>query len=99
MQYEFPLFKSRLDQRFEEFHSKNHHVYEKLVEMAYELKNAGHKHIGIKMLFETLRYTTMIRTTGSDFKLDNSYSSRYTRLIEQNEPKLVGLFQKRGLRS
>lgn len=99
MQYEFPLFRSRLDDRFEEFHEKNPHVYAKLVELSHDLKDVGHNTIGMKMLFEIIRWKTMLQTTDGDFKMNNSYASRYVRLIEQNEPELVGMFSKRGLRS
>ncbi|MCP4448536.1 MAG: hypothetical protein GY811_24845 [Myxococcales bacterium] len=47
------------------------------------------------MLFEYLRVSSL-RTSGRDFKLNNSYTSRYARLIVDREPDLADLFELRG---
>lgn len=95
------LFEKTLDQRFAEFHQANPHVYARLVEMARALKNRGHRRVGIKMLFEVIRWEELIVTDdpSSEFNLNNSYSSRYARLVMAENPDLAGLFETRAIRS
>ena len=84
--------------RFLEFHESNPQVYRELVSRARALQRAGHDHIGIGMLFEVLRYKSMIKTSDpSGFKLNNDYRSRYARLIMDRESDLRGFFHTRTL--
>ena len=94
-------FMSRAERRFREFHRDNPHVYEELVKLARQAKDAGKKKVGIKMLFEVVRWYAFIDTTDkySDFKLNNNYHSRYARLIMAKEEDLVDIFDTRMLRS
>jgi hypothetical protein len=88
-------------EQFDQFHARNPWVYGALVELARDLKRRGRRKIGMKMLFEVLRWT-YYRTTDdpdSDFKLNNNLHSRYSRLIMQKEPDLADLFETRNLRS
>lgn len=92
---------SRLDKRFANFHNKYPQVYKLLVRLSRELKDAGRAKIGIKMLWEVLRWQISIGNVADDtgFKLPNDYTSRYARLIMQQEPDLNGIFETRHLRS
>lgn len=85
--------------RFEEMHRLNPWVYRTLCSLARTLTSRGHKRIGIKMLYETLRWHYYQKTTGvgGDFALDNRYTSRYARLMMENEPDLKGVFETRKL--
>lgn len=93
------ILKPSIEHRFREFHSKNPHVYQRLVELARELRAKGYKRAGIGMLYEVLRWQTMIKTVGEDYKLNDNYRSRYARLIMEKEPDLEGFFEKRRLHS
>jgi hypothetical protein len=86
-----------IEQAFLEFHRLNPHVYDELVRLTWELKHRGIERVGIKMLFEVLRWQHALRTRGDDFKLNNNYHSYYARLIMLNEPGLKGIFQTRRL--
>jgi hypothetical protein len=90
---------STLDQAFWEFHRKNPGVYTKLVEMATDAKHLGKRRIGMKMLFEVIRWEHLVHTRGDAFALNNNYTSRYVRIIEENHPELAGLFETRRIRS
>jgi len=82
-------------ERFDVFHAANPAVYQWLVKHARDLTRQGHKKIGIKMLFEVLRWRSMIRTTtaaGEEFKLNNDYSAHYARRIMERERDLAGVF-------
>jgi hypothetical protein len=88
-----------LEVRFLEFHHANPHVYAALVDMAHEWRNAGHDSGSIAMFFEVLRWRVGITTSGEQFVLNNSYRSRYARLIAANEPELRQFFHTRQLRN
>lgn len=86
-----------LEGEFLSFHSNNPAVYTLLVQLAFEAKNAGKNKVGIKMLWEVMRWKMYLATTGTDFKLNNNYTSRYARLIMTSVPALYGMFNTREL--
>lgn len=90
-----------IEESFLSFHAANPHVYRNLVTMARDLAKKGRKRIGIKMLFESLRWRYMLETDdpSSDYKLNNNYTSRYARLIAENESDLANIFQTRELKA
>ena len=89
-----------IDQAFLEFHHNNPQVYRTLVGLAREWKAAGHGRCSISMLFEVLRWDSGMRTTSKDgLKLNNSFRSRYVRIISANEPDLAPMFETRVLAS
>jgi hypothetical protein len=87
-----------IDERFQRFHEANPQVYDELLKLALRARRAGARRIGVKMLFEVLRWRHTLRTQGDDFKLNNNYHSRYARLLMQ-EPELRGCFETRTLTS
>lgn len=89
-----------IEERFERFHADNPHVYENLKLLALQLKRReGKRKVGMKMLFEVLRYEYRLQTRGDKFKLNNDYTSRYARLMMKQEPELANFFYTRELRS
>lgn len=100
--YTPPVEPPSLDEAFEAFHAEHPHVYARLHTLAMGLVAAGHRRIGVKMLWETLRYHTMLEApdpSGAGWKLNNSYTSRYARLLLANEPLLADVIETRGLHS
>lgn len=91
------------DERFREFHEKNPEVYQELVSLARQAVARGRRKMGIKMLFEVVRWQRFLRTTdpdsGSTYKLNNNYHSRYARLIMDQESDLRGIFEVRELKT
>ena len=83
--------------RFQRFHRENPSVYARLVELAWEGIGRGHQRLGMKQLFEVLRWSRDVDTNGEPYKLCNSYTSRYARLIMEQEPGLEGVFVTKGL--
>lgn len=92
-----PSPEPRIREAFLRFHAENPLVYEELVKLARRGKRAGVTRIGIKMLFEVLRWQHALDTAGDDFKLNNNYHSYYARLIMRKEPDLFGIFELRKL--
>ncbi len=88
-------------ERFEAFHSANPHVLEALRVLALQMVDRGRDRIGIRMLWERLRWERLLRTNDpdSEFKLNNNYHSRFARLLMVVEPRLAGVFETRALKS
>ena len=89
-----------IQDRFNEFHRLNPHVYDAIRDLAMLMVRRGRKKIGIKMLIEILRWNYFMQTDDPtcEFKISNDYTSRYARLLMKQEPKLDGLFQINQLR-
>lgn len=90
---------SAADQKFREFDEKNPHVYTQLVKLTKDLRARGHRKIGMQMLFEVIRWRSMLRTEGDPFKMNNNYAGRYARKVMAEYPELDGIFETRTLRS
>jgi len=89
-----------IDEAFAEFHTAHPEVYRHLVRLARQAQQAGHDRIGIGMLYEVLRWETMVGDlTGTTFKLNNNFRSRYARMIADRERGLGDIFETRELRS
>ena len=87
-------------QAWEEFDRANPQIYRELVRLArvWVDKRPDHR-LGIKMLFERLRWDLAIKTTGEPLKLNNNYHALYARKIMAQEPDLADLFETRRLRN
>ena len=88
-----------IEERFRAFHDANPHVYRLLRALALDYKRAGHRHCGMKMLYEVLRYRSGIYTQGEPYKLNNNYTALYARLLMEREPELAGFFEIRERRA
>lgn len=88
-----------LEERFQRFHRENPQVYQTLVELARNLKRCGWTRCSMKMLFEQCRAAYALETNGTPYKLNNSMTALYSRLIQQLEPDLWGFFETRERRA
>lgn len=86
-----------LDDKFWRFHRDNPHIYDLILKHVREVKAAGFKHYGIGSIYERIRWHINVETKDTQFKLSNSYRSRYARLVERNEPHLKGFFRSKPL--
>jgi hypothetical protein len=83
---------------FQKYHAENPHIYNEFKSLANLLISRNYKHIGAKQIIEYIRFNTMI--TGNDrYKINNSYTSDYARLFEEEHPYLIGYFEKRICKS
>lgn len=92
-------FGDSIRSRFERFHDANPWVLTKLEEMTGELVARGRRRIGIAMLFEVIRWEHLRSTTGDPFRLNNSFRSRYVRLMIHRHPEWADVFETRETRS
>lgn len=77
-----------LKEEFRKFHRENPGVVRELIRLLEDAQAAGRRRVGMKMLFEVLRYNRLITTNGDQFKLNNNYTAFYTRLIKRQRPDL-----------
>lgn len=84
-----------LREKFERFHADNPHVYDAIVRLCFELKESGVHRIGIKAIFEQLRWRYRIQTQGDEYQLNNNHAPYYARLVMEQNPELDGVFELR----
>ena len=85
-----------LDERFALFHAANQHVAESLEARADEYLRYQPR-VGVKALVERLRWESGLVTHGTAYKLDNSLTSRYARLLLARRPEWQGRIETRAL--
>lgn len=92
---------NKIEQDFLAFHSEHPEVYAQLVRLARQWTAAGKAKLGIKTLFEKLRWEWHINglEDSNGYKLNNNYTALYARLIMKTEDDLDGLFEVRSLAS
>jgi hypothetical protein len=88
-----------LDQRFTLFHAENPWVLRAYEKLAADWQAKGNTRGSVKMFTEIIRWQYGRQTTGADFKINNSYTSRYARLIMDRNPGWAGMFETRELRT
>lgn len=79
------------------FHTEHPEVGRALVGLARPLVRAGHKRIGISLLWETLRYRTMLgsRPDESPWRLNHNHRAFYARWLGETYPELADVFELR----
>lgn len=88
-----------LDLRFRAFHAAHPEVFSELRRLALEAKAAGRRRIGVKALYERLRWSTWIAGPKSGWAMaDNSFTSRYARLLDA-DPEIRGMLVLRPLQT
>jgi hypothetical protein len=95
-----PVPEKSLDERFEEFLVQCPDVYEHFVRLAHQLRNAGHQRYGSKGIVEVIRFHRA--TMGQDqdgWKINNSFTSRLSRKLIEDDPTFATFFEFRRLRS
>jgi hypothetical protein len=91
---------NKIDERFAKFHAKNPQVFEKLVELCWEIKAHGFKRYSVRTLWETMRwhFSMKVQKTGK-FALNDALTSRYARKLMNDIPAFAGMFETRELKS
>lgn len=93
------LHRPSIQERFEAWLEANPDVYPTIVGLARDAKAAGKQAIGMKALWEVARWTLSMRTRGDEYRWNNSYTALMSRLVQEREPDLAGLFETRRRRA
>jgi len=89
-----------LDTRFQEYHEQNPHVYRLFRQYAMQAMRSGRERFGGKAVFERLRWHFAFETKDPEgFRINNSYVSRYVRMLINEHPEFKDFFSIRRLRS
>lgn len=90
-----------IQERFEAFHALNPWVLTALERLTTDYLETGHQRIGIRMLWEVLRwqYNRVTKDPSSTFKVNDHYHSRYVRLLLDLHPEWADAFHTRTLRA
>ena len=88
-----------IQQKFTKFNRENPIVYRELVRLARVAKVQGLHQYGAKAMLEVLRFNFILKRQGLAFKINNNFTSRYARLINQREPDLLNFFETRKLKA
>lgn len=79
---------------FVPYHRDNPGIYDLFRRFAFELRTSGRRHYGAKALMERIRWHVEIERSG-EFKVNNSFVSCYTRLLQLEYPDFKTFFQTR----
>lgn len=94
------LTRRSIDERFEAFHTENPKVFELFCRFADEARRTGRTRYSADAILHRLRWHLEIevRDTGEEFALNNDFTSRYARLLIEEDPSFDGFFELRKLR-
>ncbi|ONI83469.1 hypothetical protein ALI22I_33755 [Saccharothrix sp. ALI-22-I] len=88
-----------IQQRFEQFHLDNPEVLETLERLAVEWFEAGKRKLGVKMLWERMRWERSKAVAPGTFALNDIYTSRYARELVSRHPEWAPYIELRELRA
>lgn len=78
------------------FRKANPHVWDTFVQLCEMLINKGHKRFGVELIFNVMRWQTMLETTDdTGFKLNSNYKSAFARMFMEEYPQHEGVFETR----
>jgi hypothetical protein len=83
--------------KFEKYHSANPEIWQQFKDATFALIKVGRKHFSADAILHSIRFNTAIRG-GSDFKINNNYSSMYSRMFTANFPEHKEFFEQRILK-
>ena len=89
--------KDDIQLQFERFIRDNPEVVQLVVQFADEAKSAGRTRFSMDMIFHRIRWYTNVETRGEKLKINDHYTSRMVRYIEERYPRFRGFFAKRQL--
>lgn len=99
--FDSPHDERSIQQRFEEFHGLHPEVFDLFRRFAGELRARGIGHYSADAILHRIRWHYDVERVAdaSGFKINNSYSSRYARLLIQIDPSYGGFFELRCLKT
>lgn len=88
-----------IQERFEAFHAANPWVLTALESLISDWLAHGHSRVGIKQMFEVIRWRYGRATSDTSFRLNNNWTSRYARLALDRHPEWADAIETRVLRA
>lgn len=75
---------------FAEYHAANPHIYTEFERRALALAAAGATRIAVAKIREEIRADMAVRTLSTDYKLSNTFTPDYARLLVEAHPQTLG---------
>lgn len=89
-----------IDEAFQKFHDQHPEVYRYFKVYVNEILATGKKVTSSKMIINRIRWELYLDTKRKEeFKINDAFSSRYSRLYAEEFPKFKDIFHYRDLRS
>ena len=92
-----------IDEAFAEFDRLNPHIYELFKKYLREWWKANRNNPGAKtsskLIINRIRWEVETTTTAKDFKINDAFTSRYSRKFSNEHPEYANLFYYKDLRS
>lgn len=85
-------FDAHDEAKFAQYHADHPAVYLTLRKFALEARRAGRDRLSINMLFERVRWETMVGAGDDTFKMNNNWRAHYARLLMRQEVELGPAF-------
>lgn len=80
---------------FLQFDRDNPEFYRLFCRFTLQLIAAGKSRLSSKLIVERIRWETLIKTTDTDFKINNNFTPYYARKFMADFPNHAGLFETR----
>ena len=90
--------RSKLERAALRFHEANPQVYVLFKKYAFQAARARHRHFGVAMIWERLRWHTMVETQGDAYKLNNNHRAYYARMFMADYPEHREFFRTRRVK-
>ena len=94
-----PIEETRADQletAWRKFHEANPRVWRLYQQFTFDLIRAGHEHGSSDMILHRIRWETAVKVNTSEVvKINNNFSSLYSRLFSQSYPEHGDFFMQR----
>ena len=84
-----------IDERFAAWHRQNPHVYQALRALSLDTRRVGVKRWSVDAAMHIVRWRYRLQTQGDEFRINNSFSALYARMLMEREPELSGFFELR----
>jgi hypothetical protein len=89
-----------IDDLFAEFDAANPDLYDRFVQIAFRLIDAGRKRYSSKTILCVMRYERdCVSVANTDYKINDAFTSRYARKFADEFPDHAEFFAMRELRS
>jgi hypothetical protein len=88
-----------IQQRFEAFHEAHPDVYDLFVRIARQMRDKGHARYSADGILHVIRWHYATSSSGESPKINNIWSSRYARLLMEEDATFVGFFETRRLKA
>lgn len=89
--------RDQIQESFLEFHTAHPGVFDEIVRLTRQARDAGQTRTSMKRIFEVLRWSRHVAGGREDeFKLNNNFTAHYARLVGIQHPDLADMFELRS---